>query len=122
MAGNRPGGVTLVAVLAWISGAVNIIAGILLLIAAIMAPAALWFGLVQLVLGIITIVVSVGLLRGNSTARLVVTIVFVLDLLSALFVIFFQQAQVWSGVVSGVVVVIGLILLWTRRAGDFFRS
>jgi hypothetical protein len=122
MAGNRPGGVTLVAVLAWISGAVNIIAGILLLIAAIMAPAALWFGLVQLALGIITIVVSVGLLRGSSTARLVVTIVFVLDLLSALFVIFFQQAQVWSGVVSGVVVVIGLILLWTRRAGDFFRS
>ena len=122
MAGNRPGGVTLVAVLAWISGAVNIIAGILLLIAAIMAPAALWFGLVQLALGIITIVVSVGLLRGNSTARLVVTIVFVLDLLSALFVIFFQQAQVWSGVVSGVVVVIGLVLLWTRRAGDFFRS
>lgn len=122
MAGNRPGGVTLVAVLAWISGAVNIIAGILLLIAAIMAPAALWFGLVQLALGIITIVVSVGLLRGSSTARLVVTIVFVLDLLSALFVIFFQQAQVWSGVVSGVVVVIGLVLLWTRRAGDFFRS
>lgn len=122
MAGNRPGGVTLVAVLAWISGAVNIIAGILLLIAAIMAPAALWFGLVQLALGIITIVVSVGLLRGSSTARLVVTIVFVLDLISALFVIFFQQAQVWSGVVSGVVVVIGLVLLWTRRAGDFFRS
>lgn len=122
MAGNRPGGVTLVAVLAWISGAVNIIAGILLLIAAIMAPAALWFGLVQLALGIITIVVSVGLLRGSSTARLVVTIVFVLDLLSALFVIFFQQAQVWSGIVSGVVVVIGLVLLWTRRAGDFFRS
>ena len=57
MAGTRPGGVTLVAVLAWISRAVsNIIAGGLLVFAAIMAPDALWYGLVQLVLGIITII------------------------------------------------------------------
>ena len=47
--------------------------------------------------------------------------VFVLNLISALFVIFFQQAQIWSGIVSGVVVVIGLVLLWTRRANEFFR-
>ena len=122
MTGTRPGGVTLVAVLAWISGAVNIIAGGLLIFAAIMAPDALWYGLVQLLLGIITIIVSIGLLRGRPNARIVVTIVFVLNLISALFVIFFQQAQVWSGVVSGVAVVIGLVLLWTRRANEFFRS
>ena len=121
MSGARPGGVTLVAVLAWISGAVNIIAGGLLIFAAIMAPDALWFGLVQLILGIITIVVSIGLLRGSSGARLVLTIVFVLNLISALVVIFFQQAQVWSGIVSGVVVLIGLVLLWTPRANEFFR-
>jgi|EndMetStandDraft_7_1072992.scaffolds.fasta_scaffold623662_1 hypothetical protein len=122
MTGTRPGGVTVVAVLAWISGAVNIIAGVLLLIASIMAPDALWYGLIQLVLGIVTIVLSVGLLRGRPNARIVVTVVFVLNLISALFVIFFQQAQVWSGVVSGVAVVIGLVLLWTRRANEFFRS
>ena len=122
MAGTRPGGVTLVAVLAWISGAVNIIAGILLLIAAIMAPDALWYGLVQLLLGIITIVVSVGLLRGSNGARMVVTIVFVLNLLSAVFVVLFQQAQVWSGVVSGIAVLIGLVLLWTRPANEFFSA
>jgi hypothetical protein len=121
MSGTRPAGVTLVAVLAWISGAVNIIAGSLLIFAAIMAPAALWYGLVQLLLGIITIIVSIGLLRGRPNARIVVTVVFVLNLISALFVIFFQQAQVWSGVVSGVAVVIGLVLLWTRRSNEFFR-
>jgi hypothetical protein len=121
MAGTRPGGVTLVAVLAWISGAVNIVAGILMLIAALMAPAALWFGLVQLVLGIVTIVVSIGLLRGRPRARLIVTIVFILDLISALVVIFFQQALVWSGIISGVAVLIALILLWTRPANEFFR-
>ena len=122
MTGTRPAGVTVVAVLAWISGAVNIIAGALLIFAAIMAPDALWYGLVQLVLGIVTIVLSIGLLRGRPNARIVVTVVFVLNLISALFVIFFQQAQVWSGVVSGVAVVIGLVLLWTRRANEFFRS
>ncbi|GAA3199934.1 hypothetical protein [Microbacterium terregens] len=121
MAGTRPGGVTLVAVLAWISGAVNIVAGILLLIAALMAPDALWLGLIQLALGIITIVVSIGLLRGSNGARIVVTVVFVLNLISAVFVIFSQQAQVWSGIVSGVVVLIGLVLLWTRRANAFFQ-
>ena len=121
MAGTRPGGVTLVAVLAWISGAVNIIAGILLLIAALMAPDALWYGLIQLVLGIITVAVGFGLLRGSNGARVLVTVVFVLNLISAVFVIFFQQAQIWSGIVSGIVVVIGLVLLWTRRANEFFQ-
>ena len=122
MAGPRPAGVTLVAVIAWISGAVNIIAGLLLIFAAIMAPDALWYGLVQLVLGIITIAVSLGLLRGRSGARVLVTIVFVLNLISAIFVIFFQQAQVWSGIVSGVLALIGIILLYTRPANAFFRS
>ena len=121
MAATRPTGVTVVAVLAWISGIVNIIAGILLLIAALMAPDALWYGLIQLALGIMTIIVGVGLMRGNSNARVVMTVVFVLNLISAVFVVFFQQAQVWSGVVSGILVLIGLVLLWTRPANEFFR-
>ena len=121
MAATRPTGVTVVAVLAWISGIVNIIAGILLLIAALMAPDALWYGLIQLALGIVTIIVGVGLMRGNNNARVVMTVVFVLNLISAVFVVFFQQAQVWSGVVSGVLVLIGLVLLWTRPANEFFR-
>ena len=89
MAGARPGGVTLVAVVGCTSGAVNIIAGSLLVFAAIMAPDALWYGLVQLVLGIVTIVVSLGLLRGRPGVRIVVTVVFILNLISAVFVIFF---------------------------------
>ena len=121
MAGSRPGGVTLVAVIAWIAGAVNVIAGILMLIAALMAPDALWYGLIHLLLGVITIAVGIGLLRGSSTARLLVTIVFVLDLIWAVFVIFFQQAQIWSGIVSGILVLVGLVLLWTRRANEFFQ-
>jgi uncharacterized membrane protein (UPF0136 family) len=121
MTGTRPGGVTLVAVLAWISGAANIVAGLLLFIAAIMAPQAFWYGLIQLALGIITIIVSFGLLRGRNRARIVVTVVFVLSLISAVFVILFQQAQVWSGIVSGIAVLIGLVLLWTPRASQFFR-
>ena len=121
MAATRPPGVTLVAVLAWMSGAVNVIAGILLLIAGLMAPAALWYGVIQLILGIITIAVGFGLWRGSSTWRLLATVVFVLNLISAVFVVFFQQAVIWSGVVSGILMLLGLVLLWTRPANEFFR-
>jgi hypothetical protein len=122
MAGTRPGGVTLVAVIAWISGAINIIAGLLLMFAAIMAPDALWFGLIQLAVGIVTIVVSLGLFRGRNVSRILVTVVFVLNLISAVFVIFVQQAQVWSGIASGILVLIGIVLLWLPRANEFFRE
>ena len=121
MAGTRPGGVTLVAVLAWIAGAVNVIAGILMLIAALMAPDALWYGLIHLLLGVITIAVGISLLRGSGTTRVLVTIVFVLDLIWAVFVVVFQQAQIWAGLASGVLVLVGLVLLWTRRANEFFQ-
>lgn len=121
MPAGRPTGVTLVAVIAFLSGAVGVIAGTLLLIAAIMAPAALWLGVIQLALGILTIAVGVGLLRGSRTARVLAAIVFALNLVSALFIIFFQQAQLWSGIAGGILALLGLILLFTRSANEFFR-
>lgn len=121
MPGTRPGGVTLVAVVAFISGAVEVIAGALLMFAAIMAPDALWLGVIQLALGILTIAVGVGLLRGAPIARTLAAIVFVLNLISAIFIIFFQQAQLWSGIIGGILALLGLVLLFTRDANAFFR-
>lgn len=121
MPGTRPGGVTLVAVVAFISGALGVIAGALLMFAAIMAPDALWIGVIQLALGILTIAVGVGLLRGAPIARTLAAIVFVLNLISAIFIIFFQQAQLWSGIVGGILALLGLVLLFTRDANAFFR-
>jgi hypothetical protein len=118
---RRPAGVTLIAVIAFVSGAVGVIAGALLLLAGLMAPDALWLGVYQLILGVLTIAVGVGLLRGAQVARVLAAIVFVLNLISAIFILFFQQAQLWSGIVGGLLAVLGLVLLFTRSANEFFR-
>ena len=86
MAGPRPGGVTLVAVIAWINGVLGVITGILLLTggSAAEAPAVTTAAWVTIVIGIITILVGVGLLRGSNLARIVATVVFVLNLANAI--------------------------------------
>lgn len=122
MAGARPGGVTLVSILAWISGVLQLIGGIVLLF----APAgennavtiAAWIGIV---LGILTIAVGVGLWRGSPVARVLATIVFVLNLISAVVAMFTASGSLWAALVNGLLALIGIILLWTRAASDFFR-
>lgn len=117
MAGQRPVGVTLVAVIAWISGALNIIGGIIQLL-----PGGQNFGagVWALIVGIVTIVVSLGLFRGSNAARIIVTIVFVLNLLSAFFLLF-SPFTFWSALFSALLAVIGIALLFTRPANAFFR-
>ena len=85
MAGPRPGGVTLVAVLAWISGALQILTGILILFGGQGGGAAVAW--VAIIIGIITIIVSLGLFRANNAARIIVAIVFALNLISAIITI-----------------------------------
>ncbi|MFD4422877.1 hypothetical protein ACFWN7_15430 [Agromyces sp. NPDC058484] len=122
MAGSRPGGVTLVAVLAWISGAIQIISGIVVLLGAGSVAVAATAAWVAIIIGIITILVSLGLFRGSNAARIIVTIVFVLNLAAAIYTAIAAPNQLWSAIISGVLAVIGLILLYTARANEFFRS
>jgi hypothetical protein len=120
VAGPRPGGVTLVAVLAWISGALQILTGILILLAGDSAGTAVAW--VAIVIGVITIIVSLGLFRGNNAARIIVAIIFVLNLISAIFTMFVYPAQLWSALIAAAFALIGLILLFSQRANEFFRS
>ncbi|WP_308797683.1 hypothetical protein [Agromyces silvae] len=117
MAGQRPVGVTVVAVIAWISGALNILGGVIQ-----MFPGGDNFaaGVWALIIGIVTIVVSLGLFRGSNAARIVVTIVFVLNLLSAFFLLF-SPFTLWSAAISALLAGIGIALLYTRPANVFFR-
>ena len=98
MAGPRPGGVTLVAVIAWIIGVLGVITGILLLTggAAAEAPAVTTAAWVTIVIGIVTILVGVGLLRASNFARIVATVVFVLNLANAVWTMFAVPGQFWS--------------------------
>ncbi|MWB99179.1 hypothetical protein [Agromyces seonyuensis] len=115
MSGPRPVGVTLVAVIAWISGALQIVSGVFQLIP---GGVSIWGALWSILLGFITIVVSIGLLRGDPSARTIVTIVFVLNIITSVFLIF--AGYFWTGIWSAVLPIIGIVLLFTKRANRFF--
>ncbi|WP_395245048.1 hypothetical protein ACGGZK_04430 [Agromyces sp. MMS24-K17] len=117
MAGPRPGGVTLVAVIAWISGALQIIGGFFQLF-----PGGDNFGagVWAIIIGIITIVVSLGLFRGSNTSRIIVTIVFAINLVSSIFLMIAAPISFWSALFSGLLALIGILLLYTRPANRFF--
>ncbi|TQJ32114.1 hypothetical protein [Microbacterium sp. SLBN-146] len=133
MAGNRPGGVTLVAVLAWISGVLNVLGGILLLIGVGagettvdgmdvgggVGAAAAW---ISIIIGILTIAVGLGLLRGANIARIIAAIVFILNVISAVYLLVTQGVGNWTAIISGILAVIALILLFSPKANAFFRS
>ncbi|QIG39329.1 hypothetical protein G5T42_07375 [Microbacterium sp. 4R-513] len=121
-ANGRPFGVTLVALIAWINGALTTIQGIFTLLN---PPAGDdWAGWVAIAIGVVTILVSFGLFGGNTAARVIVTIVFVLNLVSAVIAMFtgFGPGVVISAVISAALAVIGILLLYTRRANEFFRA
>jgi len=126
MAGRRPGGVTLVAVLVIINGILQIVGGVLALagLAAVGAGGGAVVAVIPLVLGILTLLVGISLLRGGQIARGLTTVVLAIDLAYAIFGLF-QAAgtsAMWSPIVSGALALIGIILLWTKRASAFFRG
>ncbi len=115
MAGERPVGVTIVAVIAWIIGAIQIVGAILALIAGAGFDA--W---VVLILGIITIAVSLGLFRGSNTARIIMAIVFTLNLIVAVWAIVIG-VDFWDQVIAGALAIVGLVFLFSKKASAFFQ-
>jgi glucose dehydrogenase len=115
MAGERPVGVTIVAVIAWIIGAIQIVGGILAIIAGGGFPA--W---IVLIVGIITIAVSLGLFRGSNTARIIMAIVFTLNLIVAVWAIVIG-VDFWDQVIAGALAIVGLVFLFSKKASAFFQ-
>lgn len=124
MAGQRPGGVTLVAVLGIISGILQILGGIVAIAAGAASGIvpALVVGVVVLAIGLFTLLVSGYLLGGSRLARVLVTISFLLSIGGAVYTIVSTPDQWWSGVVSGALALIGILLLYSRRANEYFSS
>ena len=128
---RRPGGVTLVAVLTWVSGALDIIGGVLLLFMQHDLELQSAFGgsavlittaIVSILIGIVVVAVANGLLHGNSGSRLVITIVEVLSITTGIYTSIVAPALLWSELISILVAVLVLLLLWSRSANAFFRS
>lgn len=131
MAAGRPGGVTFVAVLVWIVGALDILAGVLLLFQTNDPTIGEAFGgsaglvtsaILSILIGLVSIIVAGGLLRGNSAARAIVTVVQVLSIAGSVWLAIAVPANAVSEVLGIVISVIVLIFLWSRRANEFFRG
>ena len=129
---RRPGSVTVVVVLTIISGILTLLGALFLLLlggAASLASnvtgvAVLIFGILYLIFGIVTIAVGVGLRNGSRFARILVTILMVIDILGGIAnLIWFRNNQtLTSGIITIIVSVVVLVLLYNRRASEFFAG
>lgn len=118
---QRPLGVTLVAIIAWLSGFLQILASIFMIVAGLLITWPAIVGWFSLVVGIITLIVGIGLWRGNRTARTIAAIVFTVTI--ALEVLgLFSGESIWSVIGGSFLSLVGLILLYTRSASVYFRS
>lgn len=128
---TRPASVTVVVVLTWITAVIEIIGGILLLV---LAPAvrssggpanvALLLGGLVLLIGLITAAVASRLARGGNGARILVTVLTVLQIVSVLTAILAVDVSgsASPGIGTLVIDVVLLALLWNRRANEFFAA
>ena len=128
---RRPRGVTVVVVLTYLSGILNIISGLVVVLVAANAQAQaalgasrgviLATGILSIVIGVVTLVVAGGLRHGRRVARLVVTVGMVLQILGGLFTVTGGHSQILSGLAQIVIAVAVIALLWTGEAKQFFE-
>lgn len=116
MTGPRPIGVTIVAIITWINGLLSLVPGII----ALFSGANTTLTWITIALGVLTIAIGSALLSGRNWARILVTVLFVLSLATAVYLGITVPAQLWQAVVSGLLAVIGLAFLWSKKANAFF--
>lgn len=121
MAGVRPGGVTLVVVLAWIASLLHVLSGILVL-TGVLTGASTEAAWIAIVVGVVSFAISLALFRGSRIARVLVTISLALSLLTAVFFVIAHPAVIATPIVSGIAALIGLILLYSPKANEYFAN
>lgn len=129
---SRPGGVVIVAILIIISGALGIISGVLSLIGGSMGADAvvegteingagfMALGIWGIVLGVVTVLFAIGILRGSRFARAVVTIIELLAIASAVWALIVQHGSAWAHILNIAIPVLIVALLWTGEKTKAF--
>ena len=127
-----PKRVVVVVVLTYISGILDILAGILLILlryddvvraSGDAYPVTLW-GAGMILLGLLTVAMASGLTRGRNSARIFVTVLVSLStLVSVIDVIAAPTdgSSWWSLAIGGVISALIILALWTGRPAEFFR-
>lgn len=128
---KRPVVVSIVAIVAFISGVIDIITGILLLfegndpdVSAALGGSggALANSIGSMVVGTIVVILAFGLWLGNWVSRMIVTVLQALSLIHSLFLAVAYLGNPVGEWASVFVSAIVLILLWTRPSSAFFNS
>jgi hypothetical protein len=127
---ERPRGVTIVAIIVWVGGAAQILSGMFELAGQGLSgedqrTGALISAIITLLIGVATVLIGVGLLRGNRAARVVVTVFVAISLLDAVLAVVSAVASgdVPSAAISVVATaldVAALVLLWSGSAPRYF--
>lgn len=126
----RPGSVTFVVVLTWISAIVAILGGILALLlsddalaeAGISGSTATTYGIVEIIFGVITALVAIGLAGGNNLARFVVTVLMILRIGVGIWAITTLPNGAITGTIAVAFALLIIVLLWNSKASAFFKT
>ena len=128
---KRPLGVTIVAALAIIAAVFDIIGGIVLLGMQGDATVVAGFGGVGLLVGLgigsilfgaFMLIVSYGLLRGNSASRIAATVVQAFSLAMSIWIGIAEPSTLPTEIVSALVALAILMLLWSGDATRYFKG
>ena len=127
---RRPGGVTVVVVLTYISGILSVLGGLLIVLVSrntsveaqlgAGSGVLLAAGILSMIIGVVTILVARGLRHGRRTARLVVTVVMALQIITSVVALFSGTSQTLAVIVQILVSAVAIALLWSGAAKPFF--
>jgi len=115
---NPAGGVVLVGVIAWISGILQLFSGVVTLVAGGSALT----GWLHIIIGLVTFPVCLALFRARTSARIIVTLVFLIEIVAGVTALIDIQVFAYTAVTSAVLAVFGLVLLYTPAANASFRA
>jgi hypothetical protein len=118
----RPVAVTVVAVLAFVLGALQVINGIQLILVG--EAGAWWQAGFDFFAGALAIFVGLAMLKGDPLGRIVATVVFALNIVAWItgnFLIEIGTAWV-GGLIGAVIALVAIVLLWIPKSNEWFRS
>ncbi len=126
---RRPRGVTVIGVVVYVGGIIDIVGGSMLLVlatgAALLAnpvPGGLLTAITVIIAGIIVVAVADGLMHGSALARLVVTVARGISIIMQAVALSAGGVALLVGIVSLVISAIVLSWLWTPGANAYFAA
>lgn len=125
---RRPGEVTVIVVLTYVSAIASIVLGVLLILARYLVPESdgparalvTIAGSVVVLAGFLTVAVASGIARGDTTARLLATVLLGTSAALSLVAVFVDTGELWPQVVNVAINAAVIAVLWTGRSRRFF--